>query len=72
MDKFEKSEMTKKSCLQRNTSYKWYSWLINYVPEPIRKAVSGVKGKVMSLFKTNATKYYSKPTHVKNGHGGEK
>ena len=32
----------------------------------------GVKGKIMSLFKTSTTKNYSKPTHVKNVYGGEK
>ena len=31
----------------------WYDWLINYVPEPMRKSVGGYKYKVISLFKTN-------------------
>ena len=28
MDKFEKKELTKST---------WYDWLINYIPEPIKK-----------------------------------
>ena len=31
----------------------WYDWLINYIPEPMRKSVGGYKYKVISLFKTN-------------------
>ena len=31
-------------------------WLINYISEPIRKSVSGFKGKIASLFKTNTPK----------------
>ena len=31
----------------------WYDWLINYIPEPIRKSVGDFKDKIVSLFKTN-------------------
>ena len=31
-------------------------WLINYISEPIRKSVSGFKGKIVSLFKANTPK----------------
>ena len=31
-------------------------WLINYIPEPIRKKVGAFKDKVISLFKTNILK----------------
>ena len=34
----------------------WHDWLINCVPEPIRKSVSGFKNKVISLFKINTPK----------------
>ena len=34
----------------------WYDWLINYIPESIRKSLSGFKDKIISLFKTNAPK----------------
>ena len=30
-----------------------YYWLINYIPEPIRKSVGDFKDKIVSLFKTN-------------------
>ena len=33
-----------------------YDWLINYIPEPIRKIVRGFKDKIVSLFKTNIPK----------------
>ena len=33
----------------------WYDWLINYVPEPIRKSVAGFKDKIFSLFRTNTS-----------------
>ena len=31
----------------------WYDWLINYIPEPIRKSVGGFKDVIEYLFKTN-------------------
>ena len=34
----------------------WYNWLINYVPESIRKIVGGFKDKIVSFFKRNTTK----------------
>ena len=49
MDKFEQKEM-KKIRLIKNT---WYDWLINYIPEPLKKAVRGFKDKIVSLFRTN-------------------
>ena len=32
-----------------------FCWLINYIPEPIRKSVGGFKNKVFSLFNTKYT-----------------
>ena len=29
----------------------WCDWLINYIPEPIRKSVDGFKDKVISFLK---------------------
>ena len=52
MDKFEQKEMKKIRPI-RNT---WHDWLINYIPEPIRKRVGGFKDKIISLFKTNTPK----------------
>ena len=31
------------------------TWLINYIPEPIRKSVGGFKDKIVSIFKTNTS-----------------
>ena len=59
MDKFEQKEM-KKIRLIKNT---WYDWLVNYIPEPIRKSVVGFKDKIVSLFKTNT------PKQTVNGRG---
>ena len=52
MDKSEQKEMKKIRPIKKN----WYDWLINYIPEPIRKSVGGFKDKVASLFKTNTPK----------------
>ena len=37
-----------------------------------KKTIGGVKDKIMSLFKTNTTKDYSKPTRFKNAYRGRK
>ena len=42
--------------MRKKYSNTWYDWLINDIPEPIRKIVSGFKDKVVSIFNTNATK----------------
>ena len=52
MDTFEQKEMKKLRPI-KNTSY---DWLINYIPDPIRKRVGGFKDKIVSLFKTKTTK----------------
>ena len=52
VDKFEQKEMKKIRSI-KNT---WYGWLINYIPEPIRKSVDGFNDKIVSLFKTNRLK----------------
>ena len=43
MDKFFKKELTKKKTFTKIPWYEWYNWLINYIPEPIKKTVGGVK-----------------------------
>ena len=58
MDIFEQKEMKKKRPIKST----WYNWLINYIPEPIRKTVGGFKDKVVSLFKTNPSENDSKQT----------
>ena len=52
MEKFEEEEVNKISPIKNS----WYDWLINYIPEPIRKSLGGFKDKVISLFKTNTPK----------------
>ena len=34
----------------------WHDWLINYIPNPIKKIVGGYEGKVLSLFKGKHTR----------------
>ena len=48
-----KKKDTKKIRPVKNT---WYDWLINYIPESIRKSVGGFEDKIVSLFKTNTPK----------------
>ena len=53
MDRFEKKKEMKKIIPVENT---WYDWLIFYNSEPIRKSIGGLKGKIISLFKTEMPK----------------
>ena len=52
MDRFEEEELKK----IRRIKNAWYDWLITYIPKPIRKSVSVLKDKFVSLFKTNTPK----------------
>ena len=45
------------------TENSWYNWLINYIPEIIKK-MGSVEDKIISFCKANTTENYSKPTHV--------
>ena len=47
----EKKELTKKRTFTKYAWYDWYGWLINYIPELIKKYVDGVKDHIMSQFK---------------------
>ena len=58
MDTFEQKEMKKKIPIQIIL----HDWLINYIPEPIRKGVGGFNDKVVRLFKKNTLKGYGKQT----------
>ena len=42
MDRFEKKEMKKIRPIKNTQS----DWIINYIPEPIRKSVGGFKDKI--------------------------
>ena len=73
MDKFEENEMVKKRPFTKKKKKKWYDWLTNYILETIRKMVGGVKGKIMSLFKSNTTKDYCKTIRANSvSKGGKK
>ena len=52
MDKFEQKEMNEIWSFKSTQ----YDWLINYIPEPIRKSLDGFKDKIVSLFKTDTLK----------------
>ena len=54
MDIFERQEMNKSRPQVKNKLNKWYDWLINHVPKPIRDGASiafkTFKDKVMGLY----------------------
>ena len=54
MDIFEQQEMSKIRPLVKGKLNKWYDWLINHVPKPIKdgasKALKTFKDKVMGLY----------------------
>ena len=52
------------------TKSPWHNWLIRCIPELIKNMVGSVQDKIMSLFKSNTTKNFSKPTRVNNMYGG--
>ena len=52
MSNFEEKELKKIRPIKNS----WYDWLINYIPEPIRKGAGGFKNKVISLVKINTPK----------------
>ena len=60
MDRFEHKERKKR----RQVKNTWYEWLINYIPEFIRKSVGSFKDKFISFFRQmhlNQGKKVSKP-----------
>ena len=50
IDDMDKSEEEMKKI--RSFKNTWYSWLVNYIPEPIRESVGGFKDKFVSIFTT--------------------
>ena len=56
----------------RNYNNYFQKGLIDYILELEKKKEEDVKDKIISLFKTDKTKNYSKPTRVNNVYGGEK
>ena len=58
-----KKELTKNRAFTKNTWHNWYDWLINYIPEPIKKTVRGVENQIIGLLKI---KDYIQPKRVKH------
>ena len=54
MDIFEQQEMSKSRPQVKSKLNKWYNWLINHVPKPIKDGASGAfktfKDKIMGLY----------------------
>ena len=54
MDIFEQQEMSKSQPQVKSKLNKWYDWLINHVPKPIKdgasKAFKTFKHKIMGLY----------------------
>ena len=54
MDEFEKEEMKKSRPVVKNKLNRWYDWMIDYVPKPIKnvvsKAFSMVKNSILGLY----------------------
>ena len=51
MDKFGKKELTERKTFTENTWYDWHDWLINYIPEPIKKTLGGIKDEIIIFLK---------------------
>ena len=54
MDKFEKEEMKKSRPMIKKRLNEWYNWLVDYVPKPIKNAVSKAfsraKNSILGLY----------------------
>ena len=68
MDIFEQQEMSKSRSQVKTKLNKWYNWLINHVPKPIKdgasKAFKTLKDKVMGLY-NRVTGSAGKDTRIK-------
>ena len=73
MDIFEQQEMSKSQPQVKGKLNKWYDWLINHVPKPIKdgasKAFKTFKDKVMGLYNrvTGSTQWSTGPSTAKWG-----
>ena len=48
----EKKNYKNENMQRKFSKNTWHDWLINYIPEPIRKSVGGFKDVLEDLFKT--------------------
>ena len=73
MDIFEQQEISKSRPQVKTKLNKWYDWLINHVPKPIKdsasKAFKTFKDKVMGLYNrvTGSTQQSTGPSTAKRG-----
>ena len=68
MDELEKAEMAKTRPIPENTWYHWYGWLINHVPESMKKSESDTKQEVMILSESKIDNNGSDPvTSIQRG-----
>ena len=51
-----RNQVIKTQILRKKYSNTWYNWLINYIPETIRKSVGDFRDKVVGLFKAYTPK----------------
>ena len=51
-----RNQVIKTKILRKKYSNTWYNWLINYIPETIRKSVGDFRDKVVGLFKAYTPK----------------
>ena len=69
MDIFEQQEMSKSRPQVKSKLNKWYDWLINHVPKPIKdgasKAFKTFKDKVMGLYNNRVTCSTGNETRIK-------
>ena len=75
MDIFEQQEMSRSRPQVKSRLNKWYDWLINHVPKPIKdgasKAFKTFKDKIMGLYNrvtdstTNQTQWSTEPEPLK-------
>ena len=54
VDKLEKEEIEKSRSVVKNRLNKWYEWLVDYVPKPIKNAIS----KAFSRAKNSILRLY--------------
>ena len=74
MDIFEQQEMSKSRPQVKSKLNKWYDWLINHVPKPIKngasKAFKTFKDKIMGLY-NRVTGSAGNQTQLKGSQGTE-
>ena len=67
MDSLEQKEVKK----IRPIKNIWYDWLINHIPEPIRKSAGGFKDKIVSPRLTSFRQTSLRQTHLNKSCMGE-